>query len=291
MDIGIVYFSGTGNTEILAEEIHDSMESQEHRARLMEMEEILQGRSGFHPADYRIIGIGFPVHGMNPARIALDFIHSMPDSGFRQPVFLFATAGEISRGNNQALGVAAHRLAAKGYRVLDGRYWFISSNWHSEYDEKRIRRAFPGILTEVKEWTKELLILAEEEPKGEEKGARRPNLPEPGACSAMGRSLLNLIPLWGRFFRAGPGCTSCGLCVSRCPKENIKMNGSGDLVFGRRCTFCLRCAYSCPNRAISFPGSGRILVKGKYDIRETLQDLHCRPYAASARQQPEDTRL
>ena len=78
MDIGIVYFSGTGNTEILAEEIHDSMESQEHRARLMEMEEILQGRSGFHPADYRIIGIGFPVHGMNPARIALDFIHRMP---------------------------------------------------------------------------------------------------------------------------------------------------------------------------------------------------------------------
>lgn len=287
MDIGIVYFSGTGNTEILAEEIHDSMESQEHRTRLMEVEEILHGQNSFHPADYRVIGIGFPVHAMNPPRITLDFIRDMPDSGFHQPVFLFATAGGLSEGNKQALGVAARRLGAKGYRVLDARYWFISSNWHSEYHEERVRQAFPGIVAEVRSWTRELLRLAGEREDGEE-SAPGPGLPQPGASSGLGGAILKLIPLWGRFFKAGPGCTRCGLCVSRCPKENIRMSRQGEISFGRDCAFCLRCAYACPNRAISFPGSGSILVKGDYDVRETLQDLHNRAYAASAVQQLRD---
>ena len=265
MDIGIVYFSGTGNTEILAEEIHDSMEAQEHRTRLMEIEEILQGQISFHPADHQIIGIGFPVHVMNPPGIVLNFIRSMPDSGFGQPIFLFATAGAIAEGNQQALGEAAVLLKAKGYRILDARYWFLSSNWHAEYQEERVRQAFPGIVREVKEWTRELLRLEEELENGEESLAA-PKLPEPGSASAMGKPLLKLLPVWGRFFRAGSRCTKCGLCVSRCPAKNIKMNAAGQLSFGRSCTFCLRCAYACPNRAIGFPGSSIILVKGNYDI-------------------------
>ena len=44
-------------------------------------------------------------------------------------------------------------------------------------------------------------------------------------------------------------CTKCGLCVSLCPIDNIRMDDYPAI--GDRCLLCMRCVSFCPSKAIA----------------------------------------
>ena len=59
-----------------------------------------------------------------------------------------------------------------------------------------------------------------------------------------------------RAFTAGPACTGCGLCVKRCPTNNISLQ-NGRPVWGGSCTHCMACICRCPAEAIEYGRKSR----------------------------------
>lgn len=58
-------------------------------------------------------------------------------------------------------------------------------------------------------------------------------------------------------------CTGCGWCAKNCPQNNIGMEG-GRPVFNAYCVLCLRCVYGCPARALHTKHS--IVIQAGFDL-------------------------
>ena len=52
-------------------------------------------------------------------------------------------------------------------------------------------------------------------------------------------------------FKASEACTGCGLCVRKCPMNNIQLREKKP-VWGRNCTHCMACICYCPTEAIEY---------------------------------------
>lgn len=59
------------------------------------------------------------------------------------------------------------------------------------------------------------------------------------------------MPVLGMKYTTSEECIRCGLCIKRCPKQNIRM-GQNRPVFGKQCIFCMRCINDCPTNAILY---------------------------------------
>lgn len=49
-------------------------------------------------------------------------------------------------------------------------------------------------------------------------------------------------------------CLRCGECVSVCPRQALRLNGTGVVIDATECTACADCVASCPARAIRMAG-------------------------------------
>lgn len=54
-------------------------------------------------------------------------------------------------------------------------------------------------------------------------------------------------------FSVNENCIKCGKCVNLCPAKNIKLE-NGKIVFGDKCVACLGCYHRCPQKAIQYKG-------------------------------------
>ncbi|WP_294379466.1 EFR1 family ferrodoxin, partial [uncultured Clostridium sp.] len=54
-----------------------------------------------------------------------------------------------------------------------------------------------------------------------------------------------------RNFIVSDKCTSCGLCIKKCPVGNITMK-NGKPKWNHKCELCLSCIQSCPKEAINY---------------------------------------
>jgi ferredoxin len=67
--------------------------------------------------------------------------------------------------------------------------------------------------------------------------------------------------------RASPsGCTGCGACAAQCPAGNIRIENQMP-VHGHQCQFCMRCAAYCQNKAIKVPGKDGVRFRHAQNYR------------------------
>ncbi|MGB4655635.1 MAG: EFR1 family ferrodoxin [Bacteroidales bacterium] len=52
-------------------------------------------------------------------------------------------------------------------------------------------------------------------------------------------------------FKITEKCTDCGKCIRICPVNNIKYE-NGEIIFGDKCVACLSCYHRCPEKAIQY---------------------------------------
>lgn len=64
-------------------------------------------------------------------------------------------------------------------------------------------------------------------------------------------------------------CIHCGICVSRCPTNNIVLDANG-ITFKNDCMFCLSCLHHCPQQALEY--KGKIKEHGQY-ICPTMDEI------------------
>ena len=258
--VAVYYFSGTGNTKIIAEMIAASLAELECKVDLIRIEDVLKGRRPLSAGEYDMVGIGCPVIGFTSPSLVSRFIRLLPrENGMK--TFVFRTAGGVAPINYNASKGMIQKLKRKGYDVFHERIFSISSNWIRRFDDDVILKLHAAA-------EKKTRLMAEALVKGEARVLKTDlNLRlVMGLVSAVSSLFFRIV---GQDFKIGTSCTKCGLCVRNCPANNITDKG-GSIRFGWSCNSCLRCVYACPQQAISLRRLTSYAVPGGYDIGKIL---------------------
>lgn len=259
----IIYFSGTGNTDLITSETVSRLRRKGWDVEAVSIETLDAGSRdfNFHLRTMDLLGFGFPVYKFSYPEIMeqiFPFLLNLKPSD--KPFFVFSTYCRFA-------STALHRFALKientqtadsqrAHTAVALREFKCPSNGISSLKDPGSRAYTdvmyfsPGIDRLLDDFADEILagyaLYAE------------------NGCGVRHRGSLNEVRrerLVGKIEKAryprltvDPGlCVGCGLCAKRCPEVNLIMEGK--LAVPRDesdCLHCLRCLHICPKNAISF---------------------------------------
>lgn len=259
--LGIYFFSGTGNTEIVSQLLAREATRHGIAVEMTRIEDVLKGVAPLDVARHDMIGIGHPIYGFGTPRIVHDFVRKMP-AVHDKPTVVFKSAADCLSINNGASRGLIRRLGRKGYRVFYERIICMPCNWLIEYPPAFARQLYDAAIVKVEHMCQEIV-------EGKE---RKPNV------GPVLRTLAELSHMsedigarfFGKELHRTTDCIDCGQCVNICPTGNIRRK-SGRVVFGWDCIWCMRCIYACPTRALMPRFSKLVVLREGYDIARTIE--------------------
>jgi flavodoxin/ferredoxin len=260
--IGLFYFSGTGNTQVVAELLETAFEQHGAQVTTARIEHVLQDKAQFDPQAFDLVGIGHPIHGFDVPRIVYDFVDTLPQAEGKR-AFIFKSAGDFVWMNNGASKSIIRRLKHKGYPVFYDRIICMPSNWAVNYDDAFSKQLCYVAIAKADHMAAEVLA-------GKSRTLRINSLFR-WTAKLVSRGEDLVARLFGRMLRITDACIDCGRCVENCPTANIRRQ-DGKIAFGYSCVFCMRCIYSCPQQAI-VPRFGKFCVlKDGYDVKAIINN-------------------
>lgn len=257
----IYYFSGTGNTEIIAKMVKEQFSKLQYTVDLIRIEDVLKNNFKIDLQKYDLIGIGSQVIGYTAPGIVNDFIYVLP-KGEGRKVFILRTAGGVAPVNYNASKPIMRKLARKGYDVFYERVFSISSNWIIKFNDDIILQLYDAA-------RKKVGIMCEELIRNERR-ILKTNLKLKLLMEFVMLVSPTFFRLVGKDLIVTNSCTHCGLCVKNCPAGNI-YEKNNKIKFKMSCNSCLRCVYSCPQKAITFRFLTFFPVAGGYNIKKILE--------------------
>lgn len=237
----IFYFSGTGNTELIAKLFAKALSNRGQDVDLYRVEHVLQGIRSVDYEAYNLIGIGHPVLGFGASSIVERFVEQLPDCK-GTPVFVFKTASSPHYVNHGASNPLLHTLRKKGYSPFHNSILAMPCNFYMKYDDRLNKQLYQAAQCKVELFADEIVN----------------EIPRNLRIHPALERLLRMVYYWeerqgGKYFAKGlrvtDACTLCLKCVRSCPKSNITNSRDG-IVFSQNCLLCMRCIYSCPQKAI-----------------------------------------
>ena len=240
----IFYFSGTGNTRWVAEQIAKAIG--EELVFIPDM--IRDRRYKFTVKEDERIGFCFPTHGWQPPRICRDFIRQLSlTSKTNTYCWALTTCGDntgeamtILNKDLQTIDLQAETLFSvimpESYVCLP----FMKTDpedrerWKIENAEHQLHHII-SIVKDRKRGIEEL-----------EKGST------PRLYSYVIGAYFNKRMVHDKKFTVDAEvCIKCGKCVKVCPVDNIK--GTPPVwIHNGKCTCCLACYHYCPVHAINY---------------------------------------
>ncbi len=242
----IYYFSGTGNTWWLAEELKKLLIIKNTTAVAYSIEgvtaeEVLQQLKN---ADH--IVIGFPVYGSTAPKLMQEFIKKLPMASNHQTATVFGTQALASGDTAYFIG---RGLAEKGYKLMQTLHFRMMNNLHlpmfrfypPKNDHRTIalhRKCLPKL---------DKLATAISKDQRQIRGKYTIGI----ILGKLQRSHMDaMIEKVSKHFDVNTeACVHCNKCIRICPTQNIRAV-NGTYAFGANCNACLRCYSQCPQNAI-----------------------------------------
>jgi len=254
LKITAVYFSGTGNTEFVINEIGERLTAAGCAFKAVSIEEF-DDKASQAVKNADLILFGYPIYGSMAPRIIREFIKT------RHSLFTGKTAGVIITQlmfSGDGGAYFARILRSYGIKVVDIEHFNMPSNL-SDADVFKIKNGDAN----------KKLIEAAKRKADKYCGRILSNAYKRTGDNAFSRflGLYQRVP-----FRAGEKylsesvkidtgfCTLCGQCVACCPMKNLFVE-ENRVLQNRNCTLCYRCINLCPQKAIS------ILIKKKPKVQ------------------------
>lgn len=259
--VGIFYFSGTGNTKIVADLYVNEFRNKGIDIILFPIENILRKQFAPSMSDYDILGFGHPIHAFSAPKIFFDFLDRLPNVNDKK-TFTFKTAGDpLCYGGSTSL--VRKCLSKKGYKVFHENLIVMPANIVMKYDDSLIKQLYEVAVKKVKRGTEEILL-------------GKTNLQKNNLLLKIGTYLFNKAEssgasYFGKYLIAADSCNLCSKCIKECPTRNISKYNE-KVIFGNKCTFCMRCVYNCPERAISNKYMNFFVIKNGYNILNVIND-------------------
>lgn len=236
----IFYFSGTGNTKWVAQQLADATGDKLYNIA----DEMRREPQHYVMNDGEPMGICFPTHGWQPPRIVREFIRR---STFTAKGYVYAVT---TCGDNMgyAMRLLDKELKAKGLKT--------ASRWAVVMPESNVCFSFLHLDTSEREAEKiskarETVRLIAESVRQQKAGVEelvKGAIPYTFTY-VIGHYYNRHLITDEKFWVDTEACISCGLCQRLCPVDDIegipphwKHDGS--------CTNCLACYHHCPQHAI-----------------------------------------
>ena len=264
----LYYYSGTGNTELVAKLYKKYFENYDvdlYRIHKLEGDETFPD-----PNNYDLIGIGFPIYGFNSPEPAYKFAKLLPAiegenlANRKKKAFVFRTSGEGLGVNNFAAQKIISVMSKKGYD--------FQTDWHIVMPYNMVFRHSPEMVKSEYIYADAIVRL---NVKFLEEGIKEKvkRCPLPYFFVPIVRIVWPYAKFQGKFIMHARKnkCVGCGLCEKLCPMHNVKMT-DGIPKFGGNCCLCVACVFSCPKEAISIGVLNGMAQHGSYHIERTASD-------------------
>ena len=248
MAIEVYYFSGTGNSLFVAQELKKRLPE----CSLIPIVHVLRSRrESKRTAD--VLGIVFPIYATTYPDEVRQLIELLD---FDANTYVFAVSSRKCRP--RVFSGIGELLARKGGRLSAARSVSMPQNYipvftvETQQDVERQDEALGPTLDELAQAVLDRHISIEEAKK----------LPIPVAImyslvrlSSFLNRKTRYFSLENRFY-SDDRCTGCGLCERICLAERIRLEG-GRPVWDARipCRLCLACIHYCPAEAIQIKGT------------------------------------
>lgn len=259
MKILLIYFTGTFNTAYISKKAAAKFTAKGHQVDLYAIE---GDKPCPQPANYDLIGLGYPIHAFNEPRIFRHFVRGL-DLTKGQRVFIYKTSGEVYHFNDASSRYTKKVLKRKKC-LLVGEYHFVMP-----YNIV-FRTPDPFVKEALNEDEKALKIMVNNLEKGTVR-VKRPHLVD----NLMSKLCLieHSCGYWNSFLMKvdEKKCVKCQKCVKECPNGNIVVK-NGRIVFKHQCLTCMRCAFYCPTNAIKMGLLENWKVNGAYRFEEIAKN-------------------
>lgn len=258
--IEILYFSGTGNTAFVAEQIEKQLKARGEQVERKALETVHPDEAGTG----KLLYFGFPIYACaSPVPVA-EFIRGMK-TGKPLKVKLFATKAYFS---GKALSRTGMKLEERGFEVLSTFETKMPGSDGLAFLRKESRAAqrllqnFSGVIGGLEAWVEKDHFIPWRR--------RGPDIVGCLFSLAMKQAEHSLASR----FTADAQCNLCRLCIRICPAANISEN-EGSICFGKECFLCMRCLHQCPKEAIQIGSKtvGRFRYKGPTGDFHPLKEL------------------
>jgi len=256
--IVIFYFSGTGNTWWVSEELIRQFVKLGYRARAYSIENISINQALELIQDSEIAGFAYPVHGSDLPLTMKEFILQLPVLPGKR-AFVFCTQWLWS-GDGAAVG--GNYLKDKGFCVQWGEHFLMPNNVSISLIRLPYTNNHKRLSKVLGRAAKQAAIFAKKIDSGRVslRGFNRVSF-----CLGS----IQRLPFRRVFhkFQDDIGidhnsCIDCGECVRMCPVDNLYYEDEVIKTKGN-CIICLRCYNFCPVAAVTHMGRAHLPGRGE----------------------------
>lgn len=247
----IFYFSGTGNSLYVAENI-----AKKQNDRIISIAEcVQQEKYEFTLNPEEKIGFSFPIYFFGIPSIVEEFIDNLSFKNYDKNYIyaVFNCGGSIGYTDKYL----EKKLRKKRYSLSASFSVFMPDNYIILADLLTPSHEIPILLEE----TDKRLVSINEAITEKGKGSltlhkKRWTWLESAISRPFYKNNRSTKP-----FHTTVDCTSCGLCADICPCKTISMQ-NGRPVWAKECTQCLACIHRCPEEAIQY--GKKTYTRGRY---------------------------